>query len=133
MKPWNSLFQKPQFPDRRKAERYRAPRLVAYYYWDDAVAVAHTIRDISAAGLYVVTEKRWYPGTLVILRLQRTDQTRNHRWERSVTVQSKVIRWGADGFALEFIFDKTEELHKQLDLVNGVEQQALSQFVWRFR
>jgi hypothetical protein len=133
MQPGNSWFQNSQSQDRRRAERYRSPRLVAYYYWDEAVPVAHPIRDISAAGLYVLTKRRWYPGTLVIMRLQRTDQTKYHRWERSITVQAKVVWWGADGFGVEFVFPKTEEARKEQGLFKAVDQKILSQFVWRFR
>ena len=59
-------------PDPRKAPRVPAPGLAAYY-WNGSSPVAHGIRDISSTGLYVVTEERWYPGTLVLMTLQRTD------------------------------------------------------------
>ena len=35
---------------------------MAAYYWNGAAPKAHTVRDISSTGLYVVTEERWYPG-----------------------------------------------------------------------
>ena len=45
---------------------------LAAYYWTGAAPAAHNIKDISSSGLYVVTEERWYPGTLVMMTLQKT-------------------------------------------------------------
>ena len=65
-------------PDPRKAPRELAPGLAAYY-WNGAAPKAHAVRDISPTGLYVVTEERWYPGTLVLMTLQRTDDGETDR------------------------------------------------------
>jgi hypothetical protein len=67
-----SWFERWWSPDPRKAPRVKEPGLAAYY-WNGAAPVAHGVRDISSSGLYVVTEERWYPGTLVLMTLQRTD------------------------------------------------------------
>jgi uncharacterized membrane protein (UPF0127 family) len=88
-------------PDPRKAPRVRTPGLAAYY-WNGEAPVAHGIRDISTSGLYVVTEERWYPGTLVLMTLQRNDLG-DEMAERSVSVQSRAVRWGPDGVGLQFV------------------------------
>ncbi len=88
-------------PDPRKAPRVRATGLAAYY-WNGEAPVAHGIRDISSSGLYVVTEERWYPGTLVLMTLQRGDLGEEMA-ERSIAVQSRAVRWGPDGVGLQFI------------------------------
>lgn len=88
-------------PDPRKAPRVEAHGLAAYY-WNGAAPIAHGIRDISTSGLYVVTEERWYPGTLVLMTLQRTDCTEEVA-ERSISVQSRAVRWGPDGVGLQFV------------------------------
>ena len=62
--PIADLVQRWWSPDPRKAPRVKEPGLAAYY-WNGAAPVAHGVRDISSSGLYVVTEERWYPGTLV--------------------------------------------------------------------
>ena len=71
-RPPKSWLQRWWSPDPRRAPREPAKGLAAYY-WTGAPPAAHSIRDISSTGLYVVTEERWYPGTLVLMTLQRTD------------------------------------------------------------
>jgi uncharacterized membrane protein (UPF0127 family) len=98
-------------PDPRKAPRVRTTGLAAYY-WNGEAPVAHGIRDISSSGLYVVTEERWYPGTLVLMTLQRSDLGEEMA-ERSIAVQSRAVRWGPDGVGLQFI------LHEEQDRRRG--------------
>jgi PilZ domain len=124
MKSW---FGRLSPPDRRNANRRRSPQLVAYY-WDGAVPVAHHIRDISSTGLYLHTDARWYPGTLVMMTLQRTDKSSYARSERSIAVQSKVIRWGPDGVGLEFIFPEPGESCRP----DQADREGFVRFAWRF-
>ena len=91
-------------PDPRKAPRESAPGLAAYY-WTGGTPEAHPIRDISATGLYVVTEERWYPGTLVLMTLQATDLGEEIS-ERTICVHSRAVRWGKDGVGLQFVLEK---------------------------
>lgn len=88
-------------PDPRKAPREAAPGLAAYY-WNGTVPEPHGIRDISSSGLYVVTEERWYPGTLVLMILERSDKGEEVS-ERSIAVLSRAVRWGHDGVGLQFV------------------------------
>ena len=88
-------------PDPRKAPRMPAAG-VAAYYWNGAAPMAHGVRDISSSGLYLVTEERWYPGTLVLMTLQTTERG-EEEVERSVAVQSRAVRWGPDGVGLQFV------------------------------
>ncbi len=91
-------------PDPRQAPREAAPGLAAYY-WNGAAPQAHSIRDISSSGLYVVTEERWYPGTLLLLTLQRTNSGEESA-ERAISVQSRAVRWGSDGVGLQFVLEE---------------------------
>jgi uncharacterized protein len=102
-------------PDPRKAPRTVVPGLAAYY-WSGARPAAHGVRDISSSGLYVVTEERWYPGTLVLMTLQRNDVGEEMQ-ERSISVQSRAVRWGPDGVGLQFV------LPDDLDRRRGPEMQ----------
>ena len=72
--------------------------------------VAHGIRDISSTGLYVVTEERWYPGTLVLMTLQRSDVD-DELAERAIAVQSRAVRWGPDGVGLQFVLPDEQGRH----------------------
>jgi polysaccharide biosynthesis transport protein len=87
--------------DRRRAARMKSPSLVAYY-WDGGAAVAHPIRDISLSGVYVLTDVRWYPGTQVMIALQRPDLAEGEP-HRSITVNAKVVRFGIDGLGFSFV------------------------------
>jgi uncharacterized membrane protein (UPF0127 family) len=99
----------PQGPHRecRRQNRKMWPRLVAYD-WNGANLVVHGIRDASASGLYLLTEKRWPLGTLVSMTLQKAGSGDDNS-ELNITVQLKVIRWGKDGVGLEFVLPETLE------------------------
>src|ERR1039458_8406907 len=85
----------------RKAPRGGVPGLAAYS-WTGAAPKAHSIKDISSTGLYVVTEERWYPGTLILMTLQVTGDG-EEGFEHAIVVHSRAIRWGNDGVGLQFI------------------------------
>ena len=93
--------------NRRQTQRQKWPRLVAHD-WDGAELVVHGIRDASANGLYLLTEKRCPLGALVWMTLQRTENSDDNS-ESSITVQMKVTRWGTDGVGLEFVQPETLE------------------------
>ena len=91
--------------DRRRAKRLPLPGLVVYY-WTGSTPRAYQVGDISLSGLYLLTEERWYPGTLVLMTLQRTD-AEGRNLDDAIAVQSRVVRWGTDGLGLSFILPKT--------------------------
>jgi len=99
-------FSKRLSLDRRRAIRQEWPRLVAYD-WTGAVLVVNGIRDISSTGLYLLTDKFWPLGTMVMLTLQRTDEV-DENSERSITVQLRVTRWETDGIGLVFVQPETQ-------------------------
>jgi PilZ domain len=119
-------------PDPRKAPREIVPGLAAYY-WNGAAPEAHGIRDISSSGMYVVTEERWYPGTLVLMTLQRTDCGEEIE-ERSISVQSRAVRWGNDGVGLKFVLPEEKDLKRGHNmLAEGVDKKALDRFLQKLK
>ena len=92
-------------PEPRRTSRESLSWL-AVYFFTGGTPVAHAVRDVSLTGLYVLTEERWYLGTLI--RMTLTDR-RDPSADRSITLNAKVVRWGADGVGLEFVLqdDKT--------------------------
>jgi Flp pilus assembly protein TadG len=122
---------------RRKVERQDTPEVVAHY-WDGGAPAAHTIRDLSESGLYVVTEQRWYPGTMVMMTLQRKDSFDGEA-DRSITVQSKVVRSGTDGVALIFVPEENGHKHAANGASNGnghfatAGRKAISKFLQQIR
>jgi len=133
IKPAKSWWQRllspePDLP--RKAARESFSGLSAYF-WTGGVPVQHVIQDISVTGLYVVTDERWYPGTVV--RMTLTD-SKEPTVERSITVNAKALRWGNDGVGLQFVFQDGKELGRGLDhVVGGISRKQLDQFLQPFR
>jgi hypothetical protein len=119
-------------PDLREAPRESLPGLAAYY-WTGAAPKSHNIKDISSTGLYVVTEERWYPGTLILMTLQAgVDGQEN--FEHSISVHSRAVRWGNDGVGLQFIPQDAPAARSVLNpLVDGANTKELEQFLERLR
>ena len=114
-------------PDPRKAPRDPLPGLAAYY-WTGGAPEPHTIKDISSTGLYVVTEERWYPGTLVLMTLQLTADG-EEVGERTISVHSRAVRWGKDGVGLQFVLQKDmQDPH-----MGAADRKALDKFLQRLR
>ena len=128
VKPPRTWVERWWSPDPRKAPREEAPGLAAYY-WTGGPPQAHKIKDISSTGLYVVTEERWYPGTLVLMTLHNTSIGERIA-ERTICVHSRAIRWGNDGVGLQFVLPKTQDLRNGL-LANGADRKDLDRFLTR--
>lgn len=89
-------------PDpRRHSQRMAAPPLAAYH-WSTDVPKGLKIADISAGGMYVLTDERWTEGVIVSLTLQRTDMEKGSA-ESWIAVDFVVTRWCEGGIAGEFI------------------------------
>lgn len=50
-----------------------------------------------------MTERRWYPGTLITLTLQVTESVDDDSPD-AIAVLAKVIRSGSDGVGFKFVF-----------------------------
>jgi hypothetical protein len=114
-------------PDPRKAPREPAPGLAAYY-WTGGAPQAHEVKDISASGLYVVTEERWYPGTLVLMTLQNSDAGEEVK-ERTICVHSRAVRWGKDGVGLQFVLQNEADS----GAMAAADRRTLDKFLTRLR
>ncbi len=131
-RPPKSWLERWWSPDPRKAPRLDAPGLAAYY-WTGAAPQARDIKDISNTGLYVVTEERWYPGTLVLMTLQRTDLGEEQA-ERSISVHSRAVRWGNDGVGLQFILKNAASSGQgKGTLVDTVDKKELEKFLEKLK
>jgi len=131
-RPRKSWLERWWSPDPRKAPREPSPGLAAYY-WNGSTPQAHSVRDISSSGLYIVTEERWYPGTLVLMTLHKTDAGEASS-ERSIFVQSRAVRWGSDGVGLQFVLTGAQNPHKGRDpLVDGAGKKELERFLRQLR
>jgi hypothetical protein len=123
-KSWLQRFLNPDPPEPRKAARAELAGLTAYF-WNGGVSVAQTIRDISSTGLYVLTEERWYPGTMIQMTLKKTE-CGNPDAVCAISVMVKVNRWGNDGVGLSFVVQ--DKRHPQVE-AQGVNREELDQFL----
>ena len=123
-----SWLEKWLYPDPRRVKR-EPVRDLAAYYWTGASPSAHSIRDINRKGLYLITEERWYPGTIVLMTLQRTDSgVQEH--ERSIHLYTKAVRWGKDGVGLQIVLRHEENsLAGQKPPVRTVTRKELDRFL----
>jgi PilZ domain len=98
-------------PEADRAERRFVDQFAAYR-WDGSDLTQDMVRDISSTGLYLLTRESWQPGTILTLTLQREgpldlDPTRR------ITTQAKVMRCGADGVGLSFLWSKEDPESRQ--------------------
>jgi hypothetical protein len=133
-KSWLQRLLAPEPADPRKSPREELSWLGAYFF-TGGKPVAHGVRDISATGVYVFTEERWYPGT--VLRITLTD-LRQPTPDRSITAHAKVVRAGNDGVGLEFVLngDKNSRRGDASSIdgqVAGVEPAQIELFLHRAR
>jgi uncharacterized protein len=114
-------------PDPRRAPREPATGLAAYY-WTGGPPQAHPVRDISSTGLYVVTEERWYPGTLILMTLQNSGSG-DEVAERTICVHSRAVRWGKDGVGLQFVLQN----ESRDSSMAAADRKALDKFLQKLR
>jgi hypothetical protein len=127
---WFIRFMRWLSTDRRNAKRHPLPGLVAYY-WTGGAPQAYHIGDISAGGVYLLTDERWFPGTMILMTLQRTN-TDGEDPDDYIAVQTKVTRWGSDGVGLCFVPSNAVALDSGIILPEtGVGKKALLRFVQR--
>ena len=127
---WFVKFLRWLSTDRRASKRHPLPGLVAYY-WTGGAPEAFHIGDISFHGLYLLTDERWFPGTMILMTLQRTN-TEGDDPDDFVSVLTKVVRWGADGLGLSFVPSNTIDLNTGAPLPDrGVGKKALQRFILR--
>jgi hypothetical protein len=80
-----------------------------------------------------VTDERWYPGTLVMMTLQKRNEPADSP-DRSIAVQSKAVRWGEDGVGLQFVLPEINDRRRGQNLLEeGVDRRTLEKFLEGFQ
>lgn len=130
-KNWFQRWRSKKEPeDPRGGLRETLPGLVAHFFTGGRPA-AHGIRNISTTGIYVLTEERWYLGT--IIRMTLSDRLEKS-FERSLTLNAKVVRWGNDGVGLQFMLrHKGDRVAAEEDISGGMTDELLEQFLRSYR
>lgn len=87
--------------NRRKGARIPIPNLVAY---DTTTGVAQSfeVGDISATGMFLLTEERWPPGSMLSLSVQR-EGPQETGTERRFQLQAWAVRLAQNGVGFSFV------------------------------
>ena len=129
-KSWLQRLLSPDPPEPRKAPRAALPGLTAYF-WTGGSPQAHSVRNISATGLYVMTEERWYPGTLIQMTLKKNGNG-GAGSESSISLLAKANRWGNDGVGLSFVVrDPRKPRNEDAAHANTIDRETLDRFLAR--
>jgi hypothetical protein len=88
----------------QRAER-RELRGLVVYYWTGGAPQSYRLGNISHTGMFLLTDERWVLGTIIQMRLQRTDMKEDEDTDGSVSVLAQVVRWAwmVWGFSLCFL------------------------------
>ena len=125
------LFPDSSGQDKRSGARKPAPGLVAHF-WTGGPPKSQPVLDISATGMYVVTDERWYLGTQIRITLTKTLED-GPPAGRSITVMATAVRWGNDGVGLEFVRNTARKTQRhEVLLSEGADGEQLGQFVEQF-
>ena len=112
----------------RKASRAALPGLVAHF-WTGGAPQPYDILNISSTGLYVRTEERWYPGTLIQMTLKKTGSP-GAGADASISLLVKANRWGNDGVGLGFVVrDPRSPRGADGDQAGAIDREILDRFL----
>ena len=85
--------------DKRKAIRHSNVELVAHY-WTGGQPAENEVTDISTSGMHIRTKGRVYPGSILLVTVQKRQMHAEDEW---ITVQARVVRHTADGMGMQFV------------------------------
>lgn len=108
--------------ERRSAKRQPANNFFAYR-WNGSKLTQEAVKDITSAGLYILTDERWQPDTLLSLTLQRQGPLERNP-EYRIEVEAKVVRCGEDGVGLAFVLSDDAESRQWVSLREDLIEQA---------
>jgi hypothetical protein len=103
--------------------------LVAYH-WTGGTPIAYYIGNISDSGFFLLTEERPFPGTMILMTLQRTELSGETTVD-SIAVNTRVTRWGPDGVGLELLPSKPSRKGGEDLADNGADTKVLAEFLKR--
>lgn len=124
VRAWRWFF--PRTPAGYRSNRTPLPGVIVYH-WSGGTPVPYHVGNISESGFYLLTDERPYPGTLILMTLQRIGKD-NQKITDSIAVYAKVIRWGPDGVGFRFVPVEAKE-SKNPEPNPGANLKSLNAFV----
>lgn len=113
--------------DRRRAARRYVPGMVAHYFTGGAPK-PKDVADISMSGMYLLTDDRWMPGTMIQMTLQKPCAYGEKK--QSMNVLSRIVRRGSDGVAIEFIMPEAlSHISHDIQPSQATDKFALARFI----
>jgi hypothetical protein len=125
LKQWLHPTSSPS--DRRRASRRYVPGMVAHYFTGGAPK-PKSVADVSMSGIYLLTDDRWMPGTLIQMTLQKPCAYGEKK--QSINVLSRIVRRGSDGVAAEFIMPEAlSHISHDIQPSQATDKFALARFI----
>ncbi len=99
--------------------------LVAFF-WNGSVPECYEVKRVTPEGAYVVTNDKWYPGTIVTMTFQYDPYYLrvapiNGNGEASIRLRAKIVHSGEDGVGVRFVFLNRDERRRFEDFLSGAE------------
>ena len=124
-KHWLNPVSSPS--DRRRNSRRYVPGMVAHYFTGGAPK-PHDVADISMTGMYLLTDDRWMPGTMIQMTLQKPCAQGEKK--QSINVLSRIVRRGSDGVAAEFVMSEAlSHISHEIQPSQATDKFALARFL----
>ena len=115
--------------ERRRSRRYPNPPVEAFY-WDGGLSVPRKVSDISHHGLYIRTEDRWYPRTLIRVTLQRKSLDPQTEGE-SIMLLCRVVRTDEEGIGMAIVLAEEDKSDYPISLGSQATRKELNKFIER--
>ena len=128
---WGWLVRRLSGPVR--APRFKLPGLVAYF-WTGGSPQPHYVGNISTSGMYLLTQERWLPDTVLLMNLQRTTSHDEDDSDSRITVLSRVVRSDDEGVGVQFLTsDFVGPNVRQVLPGKGTDKEAIKEFLYRLK
>jgi hypothetical protein len=126
VRAWRWFF--PKIETGHRSNRVPLPGLIAYH-WSGGTPQAYLLGNISKTGFYLITPERPYPGTLILMTLQRTGRD-GEKLGNSIAVYAQVIRWGPDGVGFAFVAVEGKDAKTaEIKSIRAADQESLTAFL----
>ena len=104
--------------------------LVAFF-WNGSVPKRYEVRKVTLDSAYVVTDDKWYPGTILTMTFQYDPYYLqvapiNGNGKASLRMRAKIVDFGHDGVGVRFIFLNKDERRRFECFLSGAEVRGVA-------